>query len=147
MRPFVATSAEEFAPVISADGGLLAYVSDESGTGEVYVQPIPGPGVRVQVSVNGGGEPIWSPKGTTLFYRSADRVMAAELGGAGLRVQRRDSLFSDVFNRGGTRRNWDIFPSGREFLMLRTVGAATTVHVVLNWPQLPKLQRGTDAAR
>ncbi len=112
LRPLVATPAFEASPTISADGRLLGYVSDESGTMEVYVQPLPGPGPRVQVSVNGGEEPVWSKSGNTLFYRGPGRIMRATIGGNPVQVATRDSLFLDRFRRDGRslHQNWDVFP-------------------------------------
>ncbi|MGH7554725.1 MAG: TolB family protein, partial [Longimicrobiales bacterium] len=69
-RPFLDSRAEEFSPRISPDGKVLAYVSDETGRREVYVTPLPGPGARIQVSNDGGEEPMWSPLGNELFYRT-----------------------------------------------------------------------------
>jgi dipeptidyl aminopeptidase/acylaminoacyl peptidase len=46
---FLATPATEGAPRFSPDGRWLAYVSDESGRPEVYVQPYPGPGGKWQI--------------------------------------------------------------------------------------------------
>ena len=59
-------------PEFSPDGRWIAYVSNESGGREVYVQPYPGPGERVRVSTdssNGGTEPVWAPNGRELLYR------------------------------------------------------------------------------
>jgi hypothetical protein len=145
-RPFAIGSAANHSPSISADGRLLAWVSDESGSNQVYAQPMSG-GARVPVSVNGGTEPLWSRSGTTLFYRAAASVMSAEIGGSPLRVIRRDSLFADPFTRSrGAGRNWDVFPDGKEFLMVRPPQSTTTgVFVVLNWPQLKLSQPGVRA--
>ncbi len=138
LRPLVATPAFEASPTISADGRLLGYVSDESGTMEVYVQPLPGPGPRVQVSVNGGEEPVWSKSGNTLFYRGPGRIMRATIGGSPVQVLARDSLFLDRFRRDGRslHQNWDVFPGDREFLMIRSTSDRSGLFVVLNWPQL-----------
>jgi len=147
LRALVDTPADERAPGISADGRLLAYTSNESGTDEIYVQPIPGPGPRLQVSVSGGTEPLWSRTGATLFYRTASRIMTADVGGVPMQVTRRDSLFTDAFRRNANGREWDVFPGGREFLMLRSPRATevSRVHVVLNWPRMKSLQRGAGA--
>ena len=112
LRPFIATAASETSAAISADGRLLVYASDESGIVEVYVQPFPGPGPRIQVSVGGGEEPIWSNAANTLFYRGPSLVMRAELGGTPLQVQRRDTLFRDTFQRDNrsVHQNWTSFP-------------------------------------
>ena len=145
-RPFVATPAHEVMPDLSPDGRWLAYASDESGRQEVYVQPVPGPGPRLQVSIAGGREPLWSPQGGTLFYRSPQSsVIAARLELAPLRIAQWDTLFVDQFQRAATRRNWSVFPSGKEFLMIGGTGTTTGVKAVVNWPQLPAMQRpGSD---
>ena len=43
-RLFLESRFELWHPDFSPDGRWMAYVSDESGTPEVYVQPYPGPG-------------------------------------------------------------------------------------------------------
>jgi Tol biopolymer transport system component len=44
LRPLIHTADNEMTPEFSPDGRWLAYVSNESGRHEVYVQPYPGPG-------------------------------------------------------------------------------------------------------
>ena len=80
-QPFLRTPFDEFAPMFSPDGRWLAYLSDESGRLEVYVQPYPGPGGKWQISTEGGAEPVWARDGQELFYRSinGDRMMAVEI--------------------------------------------------------------------
>lgn len=41
----------------------IAYTSDESKRNEVYVRPFPGPGLKQQVSSEGGIEPLWAKDG------------------------------------------------------------------------------------
>ncbi len=147
LRSFLATAASERSAAISSDGQRLAYASNESGILEVYVQPFPGPGGRVQVSVGGGSEPIWSNAGSTLFYRGPSSVMRAELAGIPLQVQRRDTLFRDTFLRDeygrSAHRNWDVFPGDREFLMIVAGGATgSELFAVVNWPQLRTIRSG-----
>src|SRR5688572_22395086 len=58
--------------VFAHDGRAFAYVSDESGQSQVYVQSFPAPTQRVQVSTSGGSQPAWHPGGGELFYVAPD---------------------------------------------------------------------------
>jgi len=55
-HPFLQTPSRENVPRLSPDGRYVAYVSDESGQAEVYVQPFLEGGRKVTVSSNGGRE-------------------------------------------------------------------------------------------
>jgi dipeptidyl aminopeptidase/acylaminoacyl peptidase len=58
----------------SPDGRNLAYVSDEFGQADVFVQPWPSGG-RVRVSSAGGSRPRWGRDGRSLFFlRGAELV-------------------------------------------------------------------------
>ncbi|MCH8269243.1 MAG: PD40 domain-containing protein [Acidobacteria bacterium] len=78
-QPFLQTQFSEGPAVFSPDGRWLAYVSDESGRFEIYVQPFPGPGGKWQISTGGGTEPVWSPSGQELYYRNSDQMMAVDI--------------------------------------------------------------------
>jgi serine/threonine-protein kinase len=112
-------------PALSPDGRWLAYQSDESGRNEVYVRSWPALGSKVQVSQNGGTEPAWSRDGRELFYRSGGGaepmlVAASVEAGAELRVRSRTPLFSVARYEFATpHRNYDPFPDGRSFAMVR----------------------------
>ena len=67
--PFLSRPASEHSPAFSPDGRWLAYVSDESGRFEVYLQPYP-TGERLAVSTAGGNGPVWRRDGKALFYLS-----------------------------------------------------------------------------
>jgi eukaryotic-like serine/threonine-protein kinase len=66
--PVIQTPVHETYPQLSPDGAWLAYVSDQSGHNEVWVQPFPGPGEPHQVSTEGGTLPRWSTDGRSLYY-------------------------------------------------------------------------------
>jgi Tol biopolymer transport system component len=112
-------------PALSPDGRWLAYQSDESGRFEVYVRAWPGLGAKVQVSQNGGSEPAWSRDGRELFYRSGGGaepfLMAADIvADPSFRVRSRTPLFSVASYEFATpHRNYDVFPDGRTFVMVR----------------------------
>jgi hypothetical protein len=120
LRPFVVTRALEVDLQLSRDGQLLAYASNETGQFEIYVLPLSDPSRRVQVSRGGGTQPVWSPDGRRLFYRSSDRMMRATVGRAGrLTVERVEPLFADIYERHDVT-NYDVFPSGEELVMIRS---------------------------
>jgi Tol biopolymer transport system component len=76
-RPFLRSPFSERQPQISPDGRWLAYVSDESGREEVYVQAFPTSGPTSRVSVNGGADPRWRRDGKELFFVAEDRQLNA----------------------------------------------------------------------
>jgi Tol biopolymer transport system component len=57
-----------YAPAFSPDGSRLAYVSEQSGTAEVYVSELAHGAVPVRVSPDGGSFPVWSGDGRWLSY-------------------------------------------------------------------------------
>ena len=123
-------------PTISPNGRWLAYQSDESGRNEVYLSSWPGLGTKLQVSQNGGTEPAWSRDGRELFYRSgggAEPMLVAATfeGTTELRVRSRTPLFSVASYEFATpHRNYDPFPDGRSFAMVRQGRAGQLAEVV-----------------
>ena len=76
-RPLVATPFDERAPALSPDGRWLAYVSNESGVDEVFIQPFPDVDRgKWQVSARNGGAPRWAHDGRTLFYMGGGAMNA-----------------------------------------------------------------------
>ena len=76
---FLRSPFSETQPAFSPDGRWLAYSSNESGDGEVYVRPFPGPGGKSQISTGGGSHPIWSRDGRRLFFMDPDwRIMVVD---------------------------------------------------------------------
>ena len=134
LKPLLTTAANEVAPALSPDGRWLAYVSDESGRDEVYVRSFPGMAGRYQVSRDGGAEPVWSPRGGELFYRSGPLLLAAEIrAGTSFEVARHTPLFSDgSYVSDGTHAVYDVTPDGSHFVMIKRLQAASYMTVTLN---------------
>ncbi len=139
-QPFLQTQFNESTPQFSPDGHWLAYVSDESGRKEIYVQPYPGPGGKWQISTEGGVEPLWNRNGRELFYRSGKKMMAVEIATKpGFSPGTPKVLFEGPYQLLPTisTPNYDVSPDGQRFLMLKPVesteAAPTQINVVLNW--------------
>ena len=127
----------EFSPRFSPDGGRVAYMSDESGSMEVYVQRFPGPGDKQRVSRSGGALPVWRADGSELFYRGRDGTLfAAPVASDPFDVGEPILLFDDAAGA------FDVAPDGQRFLMRASSEEAATdeLLVVLNWSEELKNQ-------
>jgi len=133
----VATSANERAPALSHDERFLAYISDATGTDEVYVTRFPSGEGRWSVSSGGGWEPLWSPDGSRLYFRTQNSYMVATVEtDEGFRVTAVDELFpvGPYVTNQNTRR-WVFPPEGDRFLMIRGNPPAPELQIMLNAAQ------------
>jgi serine/threonine-protein kinase len=138
-RWLLATEFRERQPQVSPDGRWLAYASDRTGAFEVYVQPLDEEGPRVQASTAGGDSPRWSPDGRTLYYVSAEAIVAAaRTPEPDFQVASRKTLVeAGVIDLNGNNVNWDVHPNGKEFLYIELAEAAGSRLVwILDWPEL-----------
>jgi serine/threonine-protein kinase len=137
----LASPFAELEPSLSPDERFMAYVSDESGRREVYVRSLDGAARRLQVSSEGGDEPVWSPRGNEIFYRQGRRMMAVPVstGSSGVTLGTPAVLFEgrydvDPFNHDAT--NYDVTRDGQRFLMVRPTredADRQQLNVVVNW--------------
>ena len=79
VHDYLLSHASFHAPEFSPDGKWVALVDDESGQDEVYLRSYPDPSTKLQVSVGGGGAPMWSADGTRLYYLSGSALLEARL--------------------------------------------------------------------
>jgi serine/threonine-protein kinase len=139
-QPVVSTRANECCAVFSPDGKWLAYVSDESGFDQVYIRPYPGD-VRFLVSGSeeAAGEPVWSPNGRELFYRSGRKMMAVSIEiQPEVRTGRPVFLFEGSYRGGASTppgyQYYDVTPDGESFVMVKEPEQQEgQINVVLNW--------------
>jgi eukaryotic-like serine/threonine-protein kinase len=131
-RPVATTQASEIMPALSPDGRRLAYSSNESGRGEVYVTAFPTPSALMRMSTGGAGDPMWSRDGRTLYYRSPAGMMAARFNSTFTSFTT-DTLFSlDRYPRsmvGPLSASYDVAPDGR-FVMTQADQARRLVMVL-----------------
>ena len=143
-------------PEVSPSGRWLAYQAvypppEARQIEDIYVRPFPNvEGDRVQVSIDGGIRPAWSPSGREMFYLDRLNRLTA------VSVHERDSrltvgapktlLASAYFADAGPApgRPYDLSPDGR-FLMIKESAAndaratPASITVVQNW--LEELKR------
>jgi serine/threonine protein kinase len=125
--------SQDFA-ALSPNNHFVAYVSDESGRDEVYVQTFP-PSTKSTISSGGGVFPMWSGEGKEIFYVTNDgKVMVAQ-------VKSESPFQTDVPRQlFQTSIRFEGFPyavtrDGSRFLINTPVEASNSapLTVVLNW--------------
>ncbi len=137
-HPFLQERFHQAAAKLSPNGRYVAYISEESGQREIYVQPFPEGGRKVTVSNNGGSQVRWSRDGKELFYVEGERLMVV-----GVSTEGEFSATSPagLFEHPALRRNshlptYDVSADGRRFILPEQVGAEATetkIRVVQNW--------------
>ena len=142
-KPFVFLDTPSFKdePQFSPDVRWMAYLSDESGRYEVYVERFPQGGDRVRVSSEGGGQPKWRRDGNELFYLGLDGTLMSVEMRDGQPAGLPSSVFRTRINVQPLIHQYAVTPDGSRFLMIVPPADATTVSpftVVVNWPGLVK---------
>ena len=131
-----ATPAGEHYAALSPDGAWLAFVSDESGTREVYVQDFPAHRGRWQVG-EGGIAPRWSHDGRELFIVRGQEILAVPVetspsfsSGAPRTVATLGFIPTDE-----SVANYDVAPDGRLLVVRGTSKESYQGHLnlLLNW--------------
>jgi serine/threonine-protein kinase len=135
----VGTPAAENDGRISPDGRYLAYRSDETGRGEIYVRPFPNVSSgRWKISTSGGDSTQWAPNGRELFYVEPSGAMMA------VRVETNERTFSNgaptkLFDAPAARgAGFSVHPDGQRFLLVKEAAADPNapppqIVVVVGW--------------
>ena len=115
--------ADAIAPVVSPDAKYMAYVSNESGSYEIYLRRFPSGEGRWQVSTNGGNWPRFNRKGDKLFYTVGDKIMEVDVTlGADPKIGIPRELFTrKPLGRGlpfGWAPGFDVAPDGDRFVVV-----------------------------
>ncbi|MFI5312177.1 MAG: protein kinase, partial [Gemmatimonadales bacterium] len=133
-QPLVVAPFRKTKPRLSPDGHWLAYDSDEPGSIEVFVRPFPGEGARVQVSTNGGGDPMWARSGRALYYTHGKQIIAATVTtGPAFSVGARQVVLEGDFMSNASHQDYDVAPDGQHFLMIKRAGDEAQTIMVHNW--------------
>jgi serine/threonine protein kinase/Tol biopolymer transport system component len=138
--PFVKSSFNTRDGQFSPDGKWVAYQSDESGRNEIYLQPFPGPGERIQASAGGGTQVRWGRRSAELFYISADRrltavpVSTAANGATSIGTPKPLFQMSALATLG---RQYDVSADGQRFLVDNFSADPPSITMILNWKGKP----------
>jgi serine/threonine protein kinase/Tol biopolymer transport system component len=142
-QPWLATEFTEYGGRFSPDGRWVVYGSNESGNWELYVAPFPGPGRKWQVSLGGGGWPVWRRDGEEILYKSADEIksVAVQGRGDGLAFGQPQSLFQ--FRDTSLGPGFDVSADGQRILVVEPAEDVPPepITVVVNWPAAIEAQR------
>ena len=140
-RSPITIAGSEFSEVdgtISPDSRWVAYVSDESGRYEVYVQAFPSPATKRRVSTNGGIGPRWSPTGRELYFVAPDAKLMAvrapssaepSFGKPAVLFQTRIVSATNASNQA----EYDVSPDGRFLVNEWFDEVPTPITLILNW--------------
>jgi Tol biopolymer transport system component len=130
----VQTSGDDVGGRFSPDGRWVAFLSNESGSAELYITPFPGPGARLRVSPGGATDVRWShATGEFLWLAPDGRLMAARVRTDPLRIGAPTTLFT--LPPGMTWTTLDISPDGQRLLAAISVEVANhgPVTVITSW--------------
>ena len=137
--PLLQTRFQEYDARLSPNGRWMAYVSEESGRPDIYVQPFPPSGSKFAVSTRGGSSPRWRNDGKELFYLAADgTLMSVPVDtAAAFRAEIPKALFKTRTPNltSPFRVDLEVSGDGQRFLIntAPSSGEATPITIVVNW--------------
>jgi Tol biopolymer transport system component len=122
---------------VSPDDKWLAYISNETGTEELFVTSFPVPGSRWQVSSGGATSPgEWSADGKNLRYRKGEKIFNVEVHSGASKPD--FSAPRELLSLPTNILDIALLPDDKRILAVRPSGDSTPVPIdfVLNWEHL-----------
>jgi len=134
------SSSDETEGQFSPDGKWVAYVTNESGRAEVFLQSFPEGRARTQVSTSGGTQVRWASDGKEIFYVAPDGTMTAvsiAVGNGSPDVKTPVALFKTHLATGtnvlGNKPQYAVARDGRFLLNSAIESVSPPIAVIVNW--------------
>jgi hypothetical protein len=122
---------------LSPDGRWLAYITNTTGSAELWVRRYPTLDAAVRVSPNGAAEPVWAKNSRELFYLEGDKLMSVRVGPdtqARFAYQAPVMLLEKSFMRAPQPPSFDVAADGRLMMLGRLpAGPSKPIEVIVNW--------------
>jgi DNA-binding winged helix-turn-helix (wHTH) protein/Tol biopolymer transport system component len=123
----------------SADGQLVAFVSDESDRTDVYVTRRSAPRESLRISIGGGSFPRWDRNGREVFYLSRDGRMKSVAIRTDPRLEAATPRVLFTIPSQYPWVDYDVAPDGRFLAIVPQVRSnERPLTVLLNWLSQPK---------
>lgn len=132
--PLLNAPYSESDPQFSPDGKWLAYMSNETGRAEVYVQSFPLSSRKWQVSTKGGMIPRWRGDTREMFFEAAGHMVSVPVSDnpSGLAFGAEQALFPVESMRRTDR--FAVSADGQRFAVnVREAGSRSAIVVIRNW--------------
>jgi Tol biopolymer transport system component len=144
----LSSTFDDHQPKLSPNGRWLAYVSDETGNFEIYVQSFSADGKlgadKKLISTTGGMFPVWRGDGSELFFIASDGQMmstAVKKDGSEFDFATPQPLFKTrTLSTIAAFHEYDVSQDGQRFVIGTLIGEAKAAPptVIMNWPALLK---------
>ena len=133
--PVVVSKYQQEFGHLSPDGRLVAYISNESGRAEAYVQSVEGSQEKARLSTAGATLLRWSRDGSEVFYTSPDRRLFAVSVRTSPALQAGEPSMLFALPAQGWRA-FDVAPDGRFLAAVQHVSyGSAPMAVVVNWTE------------
>ena len=132
IRRLAAHAEAQFSP----DGRWIAFTAPAGRPfWDVFVEPFPGPGSRIQISSQGGGQPRWSRDGRRVFYVTPDRkLMSVRFDPQTQSASAPEPLFQTrIVTPNFALFQYDVAPDGRFVINSLPPSGAGPITLLVNW--------------
>ena len=137
-RRLIRDRFSEYGGEVSPDGRWIAYLSNEAGVDDVYLQSFPAPGHKTRVSTGGANRVWWMPGSDELCYRTLNGpLMGARLTRQGDEIEVAEPRLVLRFPTGGSGPTRPTMGGGCSSAC-RAPASSAAARVILDWTALVK---------